>query len=133
MPTPFAFAAIIPPQAAIVETILPAAPVGAIINRPPVGAITNRPKCGSVSLYVEWCGVGLRYVFALTRSKRQHPTARAVSNRPYVCAAICRPRRPRRSWCSGRVTVICKASFSKYGTAYQTMIYPFLQGGRKYA
>ena len=28
---------------------------------------------------------------------------------------------------------IYKASYSKYGTAYQTMIYPYLQGGRKYA
>ena len=28
---------------------------------------------------------------------------------------------------------IPKASYSKYGTAYQTMIYPYLQGGRKYA
>lgn len=28
---------------------------------------------------------------------------------------------------------IYKSSFSKYGTAYQTMIYPYLQGGRKYA
>ena len=28
---------------------------------------------------------------------------------------------------------IFKASYSKYGTAYQKMIYPYLQGGRKYA
>ena len=28
---------------------------------------------------------------------------------------------------------IYKSSFSKYGTAYQAMIYPYLQGGRKYA
>ena len=28
---------------------------------------------------------------------------------------------------------IYKASYSKYGTAYQKMIYPYLQGGRKYA
>lgn len=28
---------------------------------------------------------------------------------------------------------IYKASYSKYGTAYQNMIYPYLQGGRKYA
>ena len=28
---------------------------------------------------------------------------------------------------------IYKSSFSKYGTAYQSMIYPYLQGGRKYA
>lgn len=28
---------------------------------------------------------------------------------------------------------IYKASYSKYGTAYQSMIYPYLQGGRKYA
>ena len=28
---------------------------------------------------------------------------------------------------------IYKTSFSKYGAAYQTMIYPYLQGGRKYA
>ncbi|MDO5545112.1 MAG: polyphosphate polymerase domain-containing protein [Eubacteriales bacterium] len=28
---------------------------------------------------------------------------------------------------------IYKASYSKYGTAYQTMVYPYLQGGRKYA
>ena len=28
---------------------------------------------------------------------------------------------------------IRKASYSKYGAAYQTMIYPYLQGGRKYA
>lgn len=28
---------------------------------------------------------------------------------------------------------IYKASYSKYGTAYQAMIYPHLQGGRKYA
>lgn len=28
---------------------------------------------------------------------------------------------------------IYKTSYSKYGTAYQTMIYPYLSGGRKYA
>lgn len=28
---------------------------------------------------------------------------------------------------------IYKTSYSKYGTAYQKMIYPYLQGGRKYA
>lgn len=28
---------------------------------------------------------------------------------------------------------IYKASYSKYGTAYKAMIYPYLQGGRKYA
>ena len=28
---------------------------------------------------------------------------------------------------------IYKTSYSKYGTAYQTMIFPYLQGGRKYA
>ena len=28
---------------------------------------------------------------------------------------------------------IYKSSFSKYGAAYQTMIYPYLSGGRKYA
>ena len=28
---------------------------------------------------------------------------------------------------------IYKSSFSKYGSAYQAMIYPYLQGGRKYA
>lgn len=28
---------------------------------------------------------------------------------------------------------IYKASYSKYGTAYQAMIYPYLRGGRKYA
>lgn len=29
--------------------------------------------------------------------------------------------------------MLYKSSFSKYGAAYQSMIYPYLQGGRKYA
>ena len=38
-------------------------------------------------------------------------------------------------WMVGALSAnsIAKVSYSKYGTAYKAMIYPYLQGGRKYA
>ena len=53
-----------------------------------VGAVNNRPKCWFSDLYVEWCNVGLRYVFAAPLPEMQRPAAQAVSNRPYESAAI---------------------------------------------